>query len=189
MNNKSISRSKRLPLTSLNFLLAALLAVQLVFVWFSFRADQEGMQPVVSFFNTLQSGKTDNLAISESDGISLIFSQDNDGKWQIEQSDTSPVPADHLAVTKLLDKLTNLQSERLVALTESSHIRLKVDKTVFSKKITMRDNSGNEQVLFVGSSPDRQTSYVRSGESKKVYQVKGITSWELDTDIAAWLQE
>jgi len=189
MNNKNISAARLLSLASINTILAALFVVQLVLVWLSLQPDKEITEQAVTFFTSMQSDHINDLSITDNEGNSIHFFLSSEGKWQIKQNNDSPAFADHQAVIDILDKLINLQAERLVALTESSHIRLQVDETVFARKVAIRDKNGDKQILFFGTSPGRQTSHVRSGESEKVYQVKGLTSWELSTDSDAWRTE
>jgi hypothetical protein len=64
-----------------------------------------------------------------------------------------------------------------------------VDDKFFAKKVVFKTKDGKTQTLFFGSSPGPQTIHVRSQATDDVFLVKGISTWELDTDRESWWQK
>jgi hypothetical protein len=164
-----------------NLLLLTILAVQLVLVVLAFRPEPKAESATKKFFPGLVKDGITGLIISDDKKSVELFTED--GKWYVDR--TEKYPADPEKVTELLDKLTALQSTRLVTRTASSHVRLKVAEQIFNRKLTVLDND-RRMTIFLGTSPSNKTLHVRADGENEVYLVNDFSAWEVQSASASW---
>lgn len=170
------------------FFLLLLLILQAGLIAFFYWPGTRETQPVINLFNELAAANVARFTVTDSDGETILLDKDDTGNWQVTSGSIGPYPAASEKIIPLLDTLTSLQSNRMVTRTTSSHIRLQVADELFFKKITLTNQKGESQTLFIGSSADRQAVHVRQETAKEVYIARDISTWQLETDIASWWQ-
>ena len=164
-----------------NLLLLTIFAVQLVLVVLAFRPEPKAASTTKDFFPGLVKDTITGLIISDDKKTAELFTED--GKWYVDK--TEKYPADPEKVTDLLDKLTALQSTRLVTRTASSHVRLKVAEQIFNRKITVLAKD-RQMTIFLGTSPSNKTMHVRADGENEVYLVNDFTPWEVQSASESW---
>jgi len=164
-----------------NLLLLTILAVQLVLVVLALRPEQKAESATKNFFPGLIKDGITGLIISDDKNFVELFTEN--GKWYVNR--TEKYPADLEKVSELLDKLTALQSTRLVTRTASSHVRLKVAEQIFNRKLTVLAND-RRITIFLGTSPSNRTLHVRADGENEVYLVKDFSAWEVQSADASW---
>jgi len=99
-------------------------------------------------------------------------------------------PADGSKVDELLDRLKQLQVRRSVVSGSRYHAAFKVDTDDFERRVKLSDAEGNELAdLILGSSPNYRVSHVRSGDDDRVFEARGLSSWDLNPEVGAWIDK
>ncbi len=165
-----------------NKILALLLAAQLALLAYVYRPGQESAPPKMQFFSDVQADQVTGLTVADAKQAVTIDKETNG--WVIDSP--QHYPADKGKVEKLIKKLVDLTSSRLVARTRASHRRLKVADDDFNRKVTLHLGKGDDRVLLLGSAPNYKTIHVRRGDDDKVYLAKGLADWEAQADQHSW---
>ncbi len=164
-----------------NIVLSAILVVQLVLVGLALRPAETTAPKTKTFFEGI--GK---------DAVTALVIHDQDKELRLEKKDDAwlvqadhEYPADATKITALLDKLTGLSSNRLVARTRASHVRLKVADDLYNRRLDLV--AGDTTIsLYLGSSPTYKTLHVRLADEDEVYLVTDLSIWELQTTKESW---
>lgn len=165
-----------------NIALFFLLLLQVVIIGYVYRPGQETVKPTIKFFEGIAPDQVTGLTIVEEGSQSIRLNKEQQN-WVI--SSKEDIPAEQDKMPTLIEKLTNLQSSRLVTKTKSSHDRLKVGKD-FNKKIIMHIKNSDDKILYLGTAPSYKTLHVRADEDNRVYLVKDFSSWEMPVEASAW---
>ncbi len=164
-------------------LLIILLIVQAGIIAFLYRPGQEAKVPDRALFDTLQIDKLTAMTITDDQdkNISLVLV---DNKWQVGQGQ---FPGDTEAIDAILQKIAGLKSSRVVTRTKSSQGRLKVADSNYNRKIMLNGVDTNT-VFYIGTAPNSKSIHLRIEGESQVYQVMGISSWELAAEQDSWWQ-
>jgi hypothetical protein len=132
--------------------------------------------------------------LSPSDVISFII-EDNEGNrvelarsdsgWNLPEADNFPA-----AITKIdpvLEKIAAIETNRLVTRTSASHKRLQVSDDSYQRRIMLKLTSGEEYILYIGSSTGARATHVRLAGESEVYQTGELTSWEIGAKAENWI--
>jgi hypothetical protein len=180
-----IPTRKEAPMNKRNWILAAILALQLVAVvaifWPRGTASSE---EAVGLFPGLETDRIVAVTITEGDGSTLRLAKQAGG-WVLPEAGDYPVQDDR--VPPLLDKIVALEAERLVTQTGDSHKRLKVAQGDFERRIELELADGTRHELYVGSSPSYGAVHVRAGDQDQVYLTSEITAYDADTAASRWV--
>lgn len=169
----------------IHYILLTLLVIQLALIFIVYRPQEENQQ-TFTFFDTMKADSINKITINDEQGM-VILSKEKNNRWIVKNDmNNVPYPADSVQCETLLEKLLLLQSNRLITKTPSSHYRLEVAETKFSRKIVLDTKSGQLPTLFFGSSADFQSVHARLEEDNNVYAVKEISTWQLPTGIDSW---
>ena len=114
----------------------------------------------------------------------LHFARRGDG-WVLPERGDFPVNA--LAVSELLTKVAQIDTSRLVASNAASHARLRVDDANPIRRVEMTSSDGGNLTLFVGTAPNARATNVRAGGSDNVYITSALSTGDVRTDVAAWV--
>jgi hypothetical protein len=107
------------------------------------------------------------------------------GDWVLPKADNFPCKAD--VVTGILNKLTALQSDRVVAETKASYQRLQVAEDGYVRLVELTQDDGITYGLYIGSSPSYGAIHVRVRGQDSVYLVSGLSSAEVSVQAANWI--
>lgn len=170
-------------MTRLQQLLSGLFVLQLVLVAFVFwprtAAGESG--PLLPEFTA-----DDVTGILIEDGtsgdqVSLILV---DNEWVLDNG--SGYPANGSKISELLTKLEEMQSNRLVAQTATSHRRLQVAEDDFVRRLVLTTADG-ETTLYIGRAPTAQATHVRLENQDETYLINNIANWEINAAITSWI--
>jgi len=165
-------------------ILAGILAVQLII-------------SVIVFWPRSAAGATGKPAIPDlkvDDVVALTITNDQlqtvklqkvNGEWGIADAEQYPVKAE--SVTSLLDKLTRLNTNNLVANTEASQRQLQVASDTFVRRLEIELQDGTKQIVYLGSAPRYTATHFRMGGQTETYLTTELTSWELNTTATSWI--
>jgi hypothetical protein len=182
-----------------NKILLAALLVQLVIIFFVYRADQPPATPELAFFPALAADEIETMTITDENGGMIRLARDELG-WLIAATHTvatvqssdapillePPLPADGAKVQVFARHLAEFKPTRLVTRTRASQSRLKVSEEQFVRRIELTKRGGRTVTLFLGSSPSFKAIHARIGGESEVYLAEGITAWETDTELSSW---
>ncbi len=164
-----------------NVALSVLLVIQLALVGLALRPSTTAPPKEKNFLDGI--GKEAVTALEIRDENTTLRLEKQDNGWIVKAD--HDYPADSGKIDKLVAKLVGLASNRLVARTPASHVRLKVADEVFNRKLTVTAGE-QSQTLFFGSSPSYKTLHVRLAGEEEVYLVKDLSVWELQTTKESW---
>lgn len=171
-----------------NVVLLILLVCQLFLIALLYLPGGEKGQPDTALVPGLTADAVAELSITDATGKTLSLQREDAGNWLVVAG-AEIFPADAGQIQHIVDNLVSLQSQRLVTRTRSSHIRLQVDDKVFAKKIVFKTKNGETRTLLLGSSSGPQTIHARPQTTDDVFLVKGVSTWNLDTDKESWWQK
>ncbi|MGE4159236.1 MAG: DUF4340 domain-containing protein [Planctomycetota bacterium] len=157
--------------------LAVLALVQGVFTFLAWRSTFEDKAPAVSLGFKADEVKSLEL---EMPGKTLAMSREG-GAWVLPGS--SGYPARIQKVKEILTKLESLELGQPVARERTSHKRLKVADELYERKIRWGGGPG----LIVGTSPSYNVIHVRLEGQDAVYQVEGLSAWDLGCEVRDWV--
>ena len=174
-------------MTRTQWTLAAVLLVQLLLLlliaapWSS----DDGSAGPRTLLPELDAGDPERIEIREGDDL-LVLSRETDG-WQVEQA--AGYPADPVKVDKLLDDLRQLEVRRPVVKGSRYHDALKVSEEQNERRLRVQpaESSDGEVVLFLGSSPNYGVNHIRRGDEDEVYEVRGLSPWDIRAEAATWI--
>lgn len=168
-----------------NQLLAVLLVIQIAIgvavFWPWASASEAAGGPL---FDDFEAEAVETLTISDGEGNSLTLAQETEG-WVLPEADDFPVASEK--VTSLLEKIDNLQTNRLVTQTEASHRRLQVAEADFNRLVSFILDNDTTHELFVGSSAGAGATHVRADNQEEVYLAGELNSWEVNPQASAWI--
>lgn len=104
--------------------------------------------------------------------------------WVLPDAGNYPVESNK--ITPLLEKLTAIKGNRLVAQTPAAHKRLKVADDTFARRLEIKSSTGTT-TLYIGTSGGVSSSHVRLAGQDQVYLASGISEWEFGTGAASWV--
>ncbi|MEW6429387.1 MAG: DUF4340 domain-containing protein [Thermodesulfobacteriota bacterium] len=165
-----------------NILLAAVLVLQLVLVVLALRPQSAKTVGPKIFFPDLAADKVNQLIIRQADK-SITLTKNQDG-WRIDGEES--YPADPDKVKALVDKLTAMKANQVVARSASSHAQLKVADEVNNRKVEIRGEDGTAATLLFGTAPSHNTIHARLAAEEETYLVKGLSEYEMQPGRESW---
>lgn len=168
-----------------NQILAVLLIIQLIAVAVVFwPRGGATAAPAVALLEGLDGSKAVKLVVKDSEGAEVVLEK-KAGSWVLPNVDD--YPCEEKRVTEFLDKVTGLQSSRLVTENSTSHRRLRVADDAFERQITITTEDGASYTLYLGTSPAYNVTHARRAGQNQVYLVSGINISDASTLATAWL--
>jgi hypothetical protein len=164
-------------------ILSGLLVVQIVLavvVLWPRSAATAGSEPL---YGDMESNDIVALTITDDKGETIELKKVT-GKWVLPQADDYPAKEDK--VTPVTEALAALTTNRLVTRTEASHKRLQVSPDDFVRKITFQTAEGEDEVLYLGSSPSYGATHFREDGQDEVYLASDLSVWDLTAAITGW---
>jgi hypothetical protein len=138
-----------------------------------------------SLFPGVEADDIVSLILTDVEGERLQLAK-HDSQWVLPEADDYPCQENK--VPSLLDKLVQLQADRLVTQTEASHKRLKVAEDEFERLVEFELADGSHYQLYLGTSPSYGTSHVRADGQDEVYLVSDLSVTDLAIQPASWVE-
>jgi hypothetical protein len=171
-------------MNNFNKALLGLLVIQALIVgvlYFPRGEESASVEPLLPDFDK---SAVRQIEIADNDGNRLRLAQDSAGAWVLPEADNFPVNA--TTVTTLLDKLTGLQTNRLITRSETSHRRLQVGQDDFNRAVTL--TQGEETTtLYIGSSGGANATHARLNGEDDVYLVGNLSANDANPQVSAWI--
>jgi hypothetical protein len=127
----------------------------------------------------------------------LIDARDEEEPLSLERrgegwtlGDPAGYPVDAAKVDGLLDKLEELSIRRPVVSSSRYHAALKVSGDEHERRLRIWDSDDDDPKvdLYLGTSPNFDISHVRLGGDDRVYEVRGLGSFDLRAELSAWVE-
>lgn len=167
-----------------NVLLLVLLVIQVVLLAISVATSSGGQARLVEpILPGMSAADIDRLSFSDDLGNEVAIAKGEEG-WALPEADDFPV--DGTKVESLLEKIASLDTRRLVATNPANFTRLEVADEKFRRTIHV-ESANASSTLILGGSGGADTVYVRRAGEDYVYLGVGLNSWELSTQISAWV--
>lgn len=145
-------------------------------------------------FVTLKTESISGIEISDDAGEILTLKKTGD-HWVVTSA--ADYPADSARITPsaeatsgnepLLSKLASLIVDRPSIRREENHLPLKVHAEEFERRLTLTTSEGKDFVGFIASGASPQTVYLRRDGENEVYEVSGLSTWDLSTSVDNWV--
>ncbi|MFW6082563.1 MAG: DUF4340 domain-containing protein [Chloroflexota bacterium] len=165
-------------------ILAALLVAQLVLtvavLWP--RPTVAGQQEPL--FPDLDVEDVIGLTIEDAAGSSVTLER-VDSDWVLPDAGSYLARAE--AVDSFVEKLTNLQTGRLVTTNDTSHRRLQVASGDFARRIVFETNDGTENTIYLGSSPQYGSVHFRPAGQSETYLTSELAAWDANPAVSTWI--
>jgi hypothetical protein len=128
-----------------------------------------------------------SIQISAADDQSVALVREAEG-WVLQDPPGYPVAAGK--VDELLGKLEELSARRPVVTSGRYHDAFKVTEENHERRLRIwgGDEDEPEIDLLLGSSPNFDLSHVRVVGDDRVYEVRGLGSFDLRTDRSSWVE-
>ena len=112
-----------------------------------------------------------------------------DGVWHLDKF--GGFPADEKKVTELIDNLRELRVRRPVVTSSRYHEAFKVKDDQHEARIKLWSKAeGDPDVdLIVGSSPNFRTSHVRVAGQDPVFEVQGLSPYDVRPTPSGWIEK
>ena len=170
----------------LNLILVVLLVVQLVVaavVLWPHPATSAGEGE--SLLSELNADRVVELTITGSDGSTVRLAK-RDGSWVLPEADDYPALPNR--VPPILGKLAEIEADRLVTQTASSHKRLGVAPDAFERLVELELDDGTHYRLYMGTSPSYSVTHVRADGQDEVYLTSKLSIQDLGAQANAWTE-
>ena len=128
------------------------------------------------------------VAIESGDGETVSLSRQGDA-WTLD--DMGGFPVDGGKVNTMIQDLSRLKVRRPVVTSSRFHDQLMVGDSKYERRIRIwGDAQGDPAIDFlVGASPNYRVSDVRRDGEDDVYEVMGLSSWDLQSDVGSWIDK
>jgi len=170
--------------TKKNIGLFILLLVQAALIVYLYQPGRNAAPPSAPLFNGLNADNVRTLSITDDSAKSVRLTKTATG-WTVGDNN---YPADGSKIKGIIERISKLKNSRLISRSKGSHSRLKVGKEMFKRRVTMTGSAGKDITFFLGSSPSAKAIYLRRAGDNDVYEVSGLTAWQLQTDNDSWWQ-
>jgi hypothetical protein len=171
-------------MSRLNQILAIILGLQLIVAGFIFWPQPTAPAGGGPLLPDFQPDKVTQLTITDGEGKHLVLARQEES-WVLPEADD--FPADAARVIPLLDKIKQVETNRLVAQTDASHRQLQVAGDEFNRQIELKTEDGATHTLYLGSSGGVNATHVRTGGQSQVYLADGLSAWDADPQPASWI--
>lgn len=143
---------------------------------------------VQPFLPALQDMVATRVDIENGDGDMVALRRQDDA-WTL--ADMGGFPVDGGKVDSMIQDLRKLKVRRPVVTSSRFHDQLMVGDSEYERHIRIwGDGEGDPAVDFlVGASPNYRVSDVRREGEDDVYEVMGLSSWDLQTDPGSWIDK
>ncbi len=133
---------------------------------------------------TLAANDISELTITDNEGAAITLARQGDA-WILASAGDFPVRAD--TVTTLIDKLTGVNTNRLIAETAASHARLQVASGDFVRRLDLKTSAGDVYTVYLGSQPAAGATHVRLNGHDQVYQTGSLAAFDASASPSTYI--
>ncbi len=168
----------------IGLLAAQLLLIVLLRSPFSGGADTFEPRPLLTGLDEMTPTRVELVAPDQQ--VTLVREGD---AWIVAEVDG--FPADAAKVDRLVETLTDLEVRRPVVSSSRYHDTFEVGDTENVGRVTIWGEGTDEPAvdLIVGSSPNYRITHVRPSDDDRVYEVRGLGSYDVRPELANWIDK
>lgn len=167
-----------------NIVLGLILLIQVVLlaasVLITSSNESRTVEPIL---RDLESADIDSIVIADDVDAEVNLARSAAG-WVLPAADD--FPADNVKIEELLQKLTGLTTNRLVAANPANFARLEVAEDDFRRQLSIVADD-ETHVLYLGGSAGVDTVYARRHGENRTYLGSGLSAWEASTLPSGWI--
>jgi len=141
-------------------------------------------RPAAAIFADLQPQKVNGISITDDNAKTIVLRREGGG-WLVG---ADKFPGNGGKIERIIKKIAALRQNRLVARSKGSRVRLKVGDELFNRKITLSTAAGQKFTFFLGTAPSSKSVHLRREGDDNIYQVSGLSTWQLGVDNPSWWQ-
>jgi len=167
-----------------NIGLSVLLIIQAALIIYLYLPGRNNAPAAAALFNGLSTETINSLTITDDSAKSIHLDKTAE-HWTVGDN---KYPADTSKIKTIIERIAKLKNSRLVSRSKGSHSRLKVGEQMFKRKVTMKGSTGKDITFFLGTSPSSKTIHLRRAGDDDVYEVSGLTAWQLQAENKSWWQ-
>jgi len=165
--------------------LFVLLIIQAALIVYLYRPGRNAAPPATALFSGLHPDAVTSFTITEDTGKTIQLTKIKQ-VWTVGPNN---YPGDTNKINKMLKRIAELKSSHLVSRTKGSHSRLKVGDELFVRKIVLSGPDLKKAItFFLGTAPSAKTIHLRRAGDDDVYEVSGLSTWQLQADNNSWWQ-
>ena len=164
-----------------NYILSGLLAIQIIasYVVFTSSDDLQSHDGIHKLFE-FDSVGVDEILIEDNDENISVLKREGE-TWVTSEE----FPADNERITRLLERLGEVDHGLPIASSPSALKRFEVSKDSFQRRLKLMSRGNTDIEFYLGSGAGARRSHVRLLEQDKIYAAT-IGSYDLPADIAQW---
>lgn len=169
-----------------NKALAAILVVQVILAVIVLRPSGEEEAEGGLLLSGFDTTAIEEITITNDQDDTIRLVKNAAGNWVLPDADDFPV--DNFTAEGLLQKIANLETDRLITRSETSHRRLKVSPDEFLRKIDLKGD-GIEHTLYLGTTGGGNATHARLDDQEQVYLVSNLSVQDATTVYSSWIDE
>ncbi len=164
-------------------ILIGLLLIQLVLVGVVYFPKGKTVTGGAPLLSDLSADQITAITVTDDKGNEISLKKQGDG-WVLPDADD--YPADSERISKLLDNLIAIKTDRLITKTPASQKRLEVAADKFQRKVVLTTDTGAETV-FIGTSAGAKATHVRLDGQDETFLTDAITAWDAPAQASSWV--
>ncbi len=171
-------------MNKLQKILSAVVVLQILLIAVIFYAQRPAQAETSLLLEGYDAEKISRVSITGAEGEQVVF-QKQDGVWVLPENGNYPLMGSSL--NEMLETISTINTNRLVAATSTSFNRLQVEAENFQRKLVLETEEGKQTVIFLGSSPAANSTHIRLDGKNNVYLTNGLSATQLSTNLSSWI--
>ncbi len=168
---------------NMNYLLAGLLALQLLIAGGLYASRQTPEAETLQMTLLAANDSVDNIVLKDNDGQQTQLKK-VDGHWQL--TEYYQLPAEQRKVSALIKKLQNTKTGWPVATTSASQERFEVSDDKHQRELILSQGENTLARFYLGTSPGFRKLHLRKAGDDAIYAV-ALESHDFTAQASAWL--
>ncbi|MAT42696.1 MAG: hypothetical protein CL609_10165 [Anaerolineaceae bacterium] len=171
-------------MSKLQKILSAVVVLQILLIAVIFYAQRPAQAETSLLLEGYEPGNVKQMSITDGEGKLVVFEKQNGG-WVLPENGNYPVTAN--SVDDILEKISTINTNRLVASSNTSFNRLQVETDNFQRKLVLETVDGKQTTIFLGSSPAANSTHIRLDGKNNVYLTNTLSAAQLSTNLSSWI--
>lgn len=165
-------------------ILTGLLVIQLIVVGVVYFPKGKTVTGGTPLLGSLTADGVTAITVTDAKGNEITLQKQGDG-WVLPDADD--YPADGERVSKMLDSLIAIKTDKLITKTPASQKRLEVAADKFQRKVVLTTADGT-QTVFIGTSAGAKATHVRLDGQNETFLTDAVTAWDAPAQASGWVK-
>jgi hypothetical protein len=171
-------------MSKLQKILSAVVVLQILLIAVIFYAQHPAQAETSYLLEGYEPEKISRISITDGEGKQVVFEKQNN-EWVLPENGSFPLMSGSL--DHILETISTINTNRLVASTNTSFNRLQVETDNFQRKLVLETTDGQQTTLFLGSSPAANSTHIRLDGKNNVYLTNNLSAAQLSTNLSSWI--